>query len=321
MVRQLIQRTAIELQLAGELFALFEALHVKYTPRQIQNAYVNGGIAQVLRMLGTIQPDLARVLAPILVQEIMKNGLVLDKVIPSRSLAEGFVFSITERHTAQAIQEYTAVLIRDIEMSTFRSIVQAVERGVSLGLPPVKVARDIRQSIGLTRAQENIVQNFRRSLEERDKEKLVAMLQDENYILRDHRFDASLRSLLNDKAISQDKIDRMVGRYRERWVKFRSEVIANTELFRAKAIGEYESVRQAMDEGKLDNRLRRFWVFTPDERTRAHHRDIPGMNTAGVGMYMDFKTPQGPLRYPLDPKGVPSNVINCRCKIQYRIPG
>jgi hypothetical protein len=74
-------------------------------------------------------------------------------------------------------------------------------------------------------------------------------------------------------------------------------------------------MRQMVAGAAVDaSRVKRFWVYTHDKRTRMSHREIPGMNPEGVdmdgGMY---QTPLGPLQYPRDPNGIGSNTIQCRC--------
>ena len=50
------------------------------------------------------------------------------------------------------------------------------------------------------------------------------------YDLRDHRFDATIRRAQREVVpLSQDRIEKMLGRYRERFIKYRAEVIARTE--------------------------------------------------------------------------------------------
>jgi len=95
--------------------------------------------------------------------------------------------------------------------------------------------------------------------------------------------------------------------------------IARTEALRAVSMGEYESLVQAKQQGKLDINLVRFWNYVPDERTRANHREIPKMNSEGVAVDVPFQTPLGALRFPRDPNGIAENVINCRCFLTYDV--
>ena len=44
----------------------------------------------------------------------------------------------------------------------------------------------------------------------------------------------------------------MVERYRERYVKYRAEVIGRTEALRAVHAGNYEGYLQAIDEGAIN---------------------------------------------------------------------
>ncbi len=69
--------------------------------------------------------------------------------------------------------------------------------------------------------------------------------------------------------------------------------------------------------------LKKRWVSTNDDRTRAHHRAVNGQE---VGMEEDFIIPtpvkggaveDRRLAYAGDPRGGPQNTINCRCVIVY----
>lgn len=64
--------------------------------------------------------------------------------------------------------------------------------------------------------------------------------------------------------------------------------------------------------------LKKRWVSTNDERTRAHHRAVNGQE---VRMDEDFIIPykgvDWRLQYAGDPRGGPHNTINCRCVVVY----
>ncbi len=106
----------------------------------------------------------------------------------------------------------------------------------------------------------------------------------------------------------------MVQRYRERYLKHRSEMIARTETLRAANLGSYEAWRQASEEQELftGEQIRRDWLTAKDDRVRLGHRSIPGMNKGGVGMNQPFQTPTGPVM-------IPPHEPNCRCTVTYRI--
>lgn len=223
-------------------------------------------------------------------------------------------FNSLNPNTQEYLQTASADLIRQITEETRNTVNQIVTRGVTTGTNPLDIARDIKSNIGLTARQEQAVANFRSMLESRDRDLL-------NRALRDKRFDSTIRRAIeNDVPLSKEQIDRMVGRYRERYVKYRSETIGRTEAMRAANSGSDQLWQQQVDEGLVaQEQVRREWVYTHDSRTRYSHRLIPGMNPNGVGMNEPFQTPDGPLMYPHDPNGSASNTVRCRCTVFTRV--
>jgi len=189
-----------------------------------------------------------------------------------------------------------------------------IRRGVMAGVNPRDTAREVRDTLGLTQRQELAVMNYRRQLEQDPGGSL-------RRALRDKRSDRLIMRLAREgTGLDKAQIDKLVQRYRERYVKHRSEVIARTESIRALNLSEYALWDEQVRQGLVDaGDLKRFWVYTRDERTREAHREIPSMNREGVGLTERFKTPLGPLRYPGDPAGVAANVVQCRCTVITRI--
>lgn len=222
-------------------------------------------------------------------------------------------FDVTNPQTSTWMRDYSMTLIRELDESTRASVRQAVTAGVTAGRNPLNVARDVRASIGLTARQTQAVSNFRRMLEELDGEALSRRL-------RDRRFDRSLaRAIADGKPLKQAQIDRMVERYRDRYLRHRSETIARTESIRAVQGAQQQLWRQLVADGTvLETDILRKWVYTHDGRARAWHASIPWRNPDGVGLEQPFITDLGPLMFPGDPAAPPANTINCRCTVVVR---
>lgn len=249
------------------------------------------------------------------------------------------VFDVHNPATARFIAEYDVGLIREISDSTREGVRQTIADGLAAGQNPRKVARTIRQQVGLTARQQKYVANFRAELEsfhERTdasawglgnaKSKapggagVFVIDQNGNPVdgilhrrLRDFRFDSTLaRAMKSGQPIPPEKIDAMVDRYRERWLTHRAETIARQESMRAANRGSYYAWRQAIEQGAVDGgRLRKFWRTAGDERVRIAHRAIPKLNPDGVLIEEEFVTPTGTAFIP--PYGV-----GCRCVLVYR---
>lgn len=187
----------------------------------------------------------------------------------------------------------------------------ALVEGIAQGMNPRQQALLFRQSIGLTRRQVQAVLNYRRLLERGD----AAALQ---RALRDRRFDSTVRAAVDgDRPLTNDQIDRMVGRYRERYVRYRSEVIARTESLRAVHEGAQAAYRQAISDGVLaEDELVQEWITATDERVRSSHAFMHGQQrpigepfTSGAG---------NQIRYPGDIDAPGSETIQCRCVLTTR---
>ena len=197
--------------------------------------------------------------------------------------------------------------ITNEQRRTFQSV---LTDGALLGRNPRASAIRIRDSLGLTDHQEQIISNYRKELE-RFRPKFNPRK------LRDRRYDNTIiRAIESNTALDPEKVDKMVGRYRERWLKHRSEMIARTESLRAVRGGQVGMWQDLMDRGFLDpDSVRAFWIVTRDGRQRDSHDETPGLNPNGRKIGEAFVTGRGNmLRYPGDEDCTDAaDIINCRC--------
>lgn len=248
-------------------------------------------------------------------------------------------FDVLNPRTMQFVAEYDFGLIREISEATRKGVQEIITEGLANGVNPRKTARLVRERVGLTARQQGYVSNFRRELEtfhERgsasawglgnSKSKapggagVFAIDAEGNPIdgiyhrrLRDFRYDKTLaKHLKSGKPIPPEMIDKMVDRYRDRWLNHRAETIARQESLRAANRGAFYAWKQAIDQGAVNgDALRKFWRTAGDERVRLSHRAIPNLNPEGVPVDAEFDTPTGPAFLP--PFG-----IGCRCVVVYR---
>ena len=223
-------------------------------------------------------------------------------------------FNAVNPQLGEKVNSYQYKLIQSITNEQRETIKSVLAENLNQGIGPFQTARDIRDSIGLTRFQEKAVSNFRTMLQTKPSEAL-------NRALRDKRFDRTIiNSAAKNKDLTTEQIDKMVERYRQRYLKYRSETIARTESIRALSISNKAVYDQMVEDGQVsESDLKRFWHYTADNKTRDWHRTIPRLNPDGVGLNQPFKTDRGPLLYPCDPNGSASNTINCRCVVFTRI--
>lgn len=188
---------------------------------------------------------------------------------------------------------------------------EAVIEGFARGLDPKSLARTIRGSIGLSERQVQSVNNFRRLVTEG---KAAALRRE----LRDKRFDRTLeRAIEGDLKLTEGQIDRMVSRYEERMLKYRSETIARTESLRATHEGTEEMFQQAIETGNIDGEsLERKWNTSGQENVRGSHQAMQGQKRP---LGEPFLTGKGNLlQRPGDPDAPNSETSQCVCAVSTR---
>lgn len=223
-------------------------------------------------------------------------------------------FDQTNTRAVNVMQQRRLRVITEFTQEQRAATRQALTRGIEVGANPRAQARAFRDSIGLTRRQEQIVANYRRSLVEGRADALTRRL-------RDKRFDSTVnRSIRTGEPLSRAQIDKMVGRYRQRWINYRAETIGRTEALSAVHEGKDEMYKQAFDTGKLDpNKVIRIWNTSIDGREREHHADMhlqeqrPGVPfISGLG---------NSLMFPGDTNAPAEDRADCRCAESTRIQG
>lgn len=154
----------------------------------------------------------------------------------------------------------TAELVTLIDDETKKGVRAAVLDAFQNGIPPKKLARVIRSMIGLTARDAQAVSRY--------------------YI-----------SLVQEGALPQTQIDKLVAQYAAKKLMERATLIARTETIRAAAAGTQESWRQADQRGLLLSGTKREWIAaTEDPRTCPVCRELDGQK---VGLHEPFVTRAG----------------------------
>lgn len=227
------------------------------------------------------------------------------------------VFDQINLNAVAAMQRAQLELIREFTNEQRRATSAALISGVEAGINPIAQARNFRDSIGLTDRQWSAVANYRAALERAGRGG-SGQLEALNRALRDGRGDRSvLAAVRRAQPLPPEKIDWLVRRYAERYVKHRAEVIGRTEALRAVHSGNEELYRQAIAAGHIEaGDLERTWRTRIDKRERRTHHDLNGQKR---GWGEAWTTPNGALRFPGDPSAPAAETIQCRCAIQTRI--
>lgn len=235
-----------------------------------------------------------------------KAQTAIDAKIPKGFPKPKIILSFDPGHqrASELIKNSSETLIRQITEDQRRIIYDIVADGLSKGSNSRIIASEIAENIGLTAYQRRVVENYRRLLEQGSKQAL-------DRALRDRRFDRTIQS---GKPLSQAQIDKMVEAYRKKYIRYRAETIARTEAGKAVSEAQEEALRQTMEDvGFTADDVVRTWHATRDSRTRDTHNYLNGKK---VKYNQPFKSSSGAfLRYPRDPNGPASEVVNCRCTV------
>lgn len=147
----------------------------------------------------------------------------------------GFLLDLTNPRAISWAERHAAELVRELTDTSFNAVHQIIVGMFREGIDPQKAARLIRDVIGLDDRYAQAVQNYRRKLEEGD--------------------------------TPEERTEGLVGRYSQRLLRSRADMIARTESMTASNKGQNELWQQAADKGFLDKeRARQQWIVTPDER-------------------------------------------------------
>lgn len=221
-------------------------------------------------------------------------------------------FDVTNFRAVRVMQENKLNLVREFTQEQVQATRNALTQGISQGVGPREQARLFRQSIGLTQRQEAAVRNYERLLRENSREAL-------DRALRDRRFDRTVANALDSgRPLENDQIRRMVGRYREKYLTYRSETIAQTEALSAVHQGNAEMYQQAIDSGSLKAEdIQREWHTARDPKVRDTH---DSMNNQKRAHEEPFTTGAGvSLMYPGDRSAPANERVRCRCAVSTRL--
>lgn len=279
---------------------------------QIARLLEAGDIDGALRFTNTIGAGISSVVS----LSVVSAGEASAAFV-GRALQVPVDFDQTNHRAVSIMRQNNLRLITQFNDGQRLATREALINGIERGLNPREQARNFRASIGLTQSQVRAVNNYRLLLERNSIQAL-------NRQLRDRRFDRSVVNAMDGGTqLTPEKINRMVARYEERYLLYRSEVIARTEALRAVHQGSEELYQQAFDSGELaPTDLERSWLIAGGKskdgtsRTRDSHFTMNGQ-TQPIGNA--FISGNGVnLRYPGDIDAPVKETAQCRCVITTR---
>jgi len=250
--------------------------------------------------------------------EAKRIAEMLEKRRRASKLGVGVDFTTPNYNAINQVQSSALNLVREFGVEQRQAVLAVLQDGVARGINPNELARSLRSSVGLTSYQEGVVNNYRRALEQAhmDAGKAANAL---GRALRDGRYDRSVAAALRNQApLTADQIDKMVGRYRERWIDYRARTIARTEGLRAAHMGELAAWEAAIASGDVQaNEIIQTWETARDDRVRHTHVSLQGQQRPYGTPFITSGYAR--LRFPGDPEAPPEEVINCRCVLTRQI--
>jgi hypothetical protein len=208
-------------------------------------------------------------------------------------------------------------LIREVTNEQRDAIREVLVAGARSGANPREMARQIRDSIGLTQHQAAIVENYRRELEARQWGDALARE------LTDGRHDRSVQSVMRSGGgLTPGQIDTMTEKYRANWVAYRAETIGRTEGLRVAHQANFDMYTQAIAAGDIDAaQIEQTWNHSPGRRDkrneRAFHKVMHGQKR---GWGEPFVSGLGnELRFPGDPEAPIEETAGCACGVSTRL--
>lgn len=228
--------------------ALKNSAHLAELERAVQAGSV-GGVQRALRL-----DDLEEHLSPF-------RDVVLDAVrgggeVAALNAALGVRFDITDERALRHVQRHAGLLIRGISDTTRRGVMRAIELEFTQGIAPATTARRIRDKVGLTDHQQEIVANYEATLR-------AAVRGDATWADVDRY---RLNPIRGPGGLAERRIDAAVARYRQRLLNHRARVIAQHETLSAANEGRRQLWDQLQQRGALPPGAQREWLTAEDER-------------------------------------------------------
>ena len=336
-----IERLAAKMEpaLAKALLDLLNKMQGGVDLEAVTAALKAGDVGRVISLIAAATDTVTETAVVNAVQDTVWAAGALAATNAGQFTSITFQFNRLNSRLIDWLQGYSLGLIKQIKSDTKEAIRDKLITGMTAGDNPIKVARDIKTVVGLTRKQAKAVENYRKELETfhlktnakgyglgnkidrvngRQVFKPGADGTPKDGIdlrrLRDFRFDGKLKAAMSSgKPIPPSQIDKMVEAYARKYRQFRSQTIARTEALRSTNFGVQDAWRQIIEQGAAPEALvRRQWVVAKDERLCEVCSPVPGMNPKkGVPFGQAFQTPSGPYMLPpLHP--------NCRCTVFIR---
>ncbi len=281
------------------ILAAWEALRVDLPLAAIERLLRAGAVDTIAGLVADATGDLMGVRFTPLVRESF-GAAAANQLTRMPGPLAGARFDLLNPETVRAALRLETTALSTLTTEAAETVRQVAARGITAGINPRTVAREIREAVGLAPNQDAAVDAFRDALGRIGTNKDAL-----GYALRDRRFDRTLAAARKSGGtLSPEQVDRMTAAYRQRAIAWNAETHARTAALDAQRAGNREAWETALRDGNFDRqRITKRWVATMDARTRPEHAEANGT-------VVQFDEP-----YPVD-GGVMTpgeGVYNCRC--------
>ena len=214
---------------------------------------------------------------------------------PFRAAAFEAAFDAVDPLVARWAATQAGALITEIGPETRLAVRELITSGITQGIPPAKLAGQIREVVGLRSDQVSAIYNLKGDLILAKPGALVTRFPPAPTL----RTQPGFRVRIPKGGLTEAQIDKHLARYREMQHNLRARTIARTETMRSAAEGQKAAWRQAIESGQLPKDQKRVWITAGDSAVRDEHAALEG---EVVGINEPFST------------GIePSTEPNCRC--------
>ncbi|GGA64934.1 head morphogenesis protein [Pelagibacterium lentulum] len=135
---------------------------------------------------------------------------------------------------------------------------------------------------------------------------------------RDHRFDGTIiKAIREGKPVPADMVSRITGRYSDRLLLTRAEVVARTEVGEAVMASKREAFIQGLEKtGYTEQAVTRRWKHSGRRGKHARDQHIAMNNVEVKGLSEPYTLPDGTrMMHPLDSSlgAGPDQIVSCAC--------
>jgi hypothetical protein len=266
----------------------FRVIAQSYSEQELARLISTG---QIERVLETAFNDTQLNAAYAPVRDRIRSGVnegvrYFSRDIPKQGTI-GINFDSLSPHVIDAVRKLDSRVMTDLTTTTREVVRLHMENGLREGVSPTKIAKGLRDVLGLSPSELHAVDNYRAELEKGSKRALERAL-------RNRRDDKAVKN----GTLTPERIDRMVQSYQKRMTAHHAETVAKTAALDTNKLAQSLAWDKAIADGAVDgSRLQKTWVQVDrptkrDEHKKLHGETVPyhspysnGQMIPGVGDY------------------------------------